>query len=207
MPMENFDNFKWLLFQKPISEERLPDENVLTEKEGNGYNFGFEEYYFVVHFYSQYIRPFGKDLILKKVNELENSFAKAWAIFAIARAPFAIQHDNEEFEERMEELGKKLGIPFEHVKSVFLPYMPFLTNYDYFKFAYDNLDKADYRYFYLLLIDYKGDDYPEDLTKHYPDYHSCRKQVECKFSKECMKRRECYYIYINGGTTMTMQKI
>ena len=199
MPMENFDNFKWLLFQKPISEERLPDENVLTEKEGNGYNFGFEEYYFVVHFYSQYIRPFGKDLILKKVNELENSFAKAWAIFAIARAPFAIQHDNEEFEERMEELGKKLGIPFEHVKSVFLPYMPFLTNYDYFKFAYDNLDKADYRYFYLLLIDYKGDDYPEDLTKHYPDYHSCRKQVECKFSKECMKRRECYYIYINGG--------
>lgn len=106
MPMENFDNFKWLLFQKPISEERLPDENVLTEKEGNGYNFGFEEYYFVVHFYSQYIRPFGKDLILKKVNELENSFAKAWAIFAIARAPFAIQHDNEEFEERMEELGK-----------------------------------------------------------------------------------------------------
>ena len=70
MPMENFDNFKWLLFQKPISEERLPDENVLTEKEGNGYNFGFEEYYFVVHFYSQYIRPFGKDLILKKVNEL-----------------------------------------------------------------------------------------------------------------------------------------
>jgi hypothetical protein len=152
--MEHFDNFKWLLFQKPISEERLPDESVLIERDGRGYNFGFEEYYIVVHFFSQYIRPFGKEFILKKVNELENSFAKAWAIFAIARAPLVIKHDNEEFEDRMEELGIKLGIPYEHIKSAFLSYMPFFINYEYFKFAYDNLDKVYYRYFYLLLIDY-----------------------------------------------------
>ncbi len=105
--METFDNFRWLLFPKPISEERLPDENVLTEKEGDGYSLGFYEYYFVVHFYSQYIRPFGKDFTLKKVNELENSFAKAWAIFAISRTPFVIKHNNEEFEDRMEELGRE----------------------------------------------------------------------------------------------------
>ncbi len=138
---------------------------------------------------------------MKKVNELENSFAKAWATFAIARAPLVIKHDNDEFEERMEELGRKLGIPYEHARSIFLSYMPFLTNYEYFKFAYDNLDKVYYRYFYLLLIDYINveDNYPEDLTKRYPDYLSCQKQVECKFSKECMKKRQCYYIYINGG--------
>lgn len=199
--MEHFDNFKWLLYQRPISEERLPNENVLTENEGNGYSFGFEEYYFVAYFYAQYIRPFGKEFVLRKVNELENSFAKAWAIFAIDRTSFVIKHDNEEFEERMEELGRKSGIPYAHIKRVFFPYMPFLTNYDYFKFAYDNLSKPNYRYFFLLLIDYINteDNYPEDLMKRYPDYLSCQKRVECKFSKECMKRRQCYYIYINGG--------
>ena len=199
LSMEQFDNFKWLLSCAPILEERFPDEDVLIEREGRGYSIGIEENDFVAYFYTQYLRPFDKDFILEKAHELENPSAKAWAMFAIDRAPFVIKRSDEDFEERMEKLGRKLSISFGQLKGVFKPYMPFLTNYDYFKFAYDNLDKAYYRYFFLLLIDYIGDDYPEDLTKRYPEFQTCRQKDGCKFFKECMQKRQCYYIYLNGG--------
>lgn len=69
MPMEHFDNFKWLLFQKPISEERLPDESVLVERDGRGYNFSFYEYNSSEWVISDYER---KELIVDRFITLAN---------------------------------------------------------------------------------------------------------------------------------------
>lgn len=141
--MKQFDDFKWLLSQSPILERRLPDNRVLAEME-TGYSIGYEEYNFVVNFYNHYLHSFDKDFILGKINKLNNSFAKTWALVAITHSSFAIKRANLEFEQRIEKLVQNSGLTYNYVKNIFQPYMPLLNKEDYFKFAFKNLDKPYY---------------------------------------------------------------
>ena len=188
--MKQFDDFKWLLSQSPILERRLPDNRVLAEME-TGDSIGYEEYNFIVNFYNHYLHSFDKDFILGKINKLNNSVAKTWALVAITHTSFAIKRANLEFKQRIEKLVQKSGITYNYVENIFQPYMPLLNKEDYFKFAFKNLDKPYYSYFYLLLLDYMISDYPKFLVSHYLNFGACKKKEKCKLFKECSRKKKC----------------
>ena len=169
-----------------VKENVLPDENVLVYSGHSAFSIGFTELYFVELFYDRYVRVFGSAFIQKKIDALDNEVARMLANYAMNRIPAVIRYENDEFANGLEELLCRLNLPYKYLLEVFKPYMPFLTNKDYFKFAYDKVDSPLYRHFWILLILFYENDYPADETKHYPQsYCTCEERETCKFCRRC----------------------
>lgn len=165
--MRKIDMYKWVCSCKQVEEGRLPNENVL-KKENGGISFGFGELYFVEYFCSHFLISKSKERqaeLKAKVMRWSNPVAKAWALYAFDRASLVIKDSNETFEEALEDITFRLGLPYSHITSIFRPYLPFLTTYEAFKFAYDNLNSPHFAYFYLLLIYFYEDEYPTQTTE------------------------------------------
>lgn len=59
---------------------------------------------------------------------------------------------NNLFLENLEEYSEQLNLDYKFLYEVYKDYMPFVTNYDYFYFAYRNFHSQKYSYFYILLF-------------------------------------------------------
>ena len=134
--MKRFDDFEWLLANKVVNENVLPDENVLVYSGHSAFSIGLTELYFVELFYDIYVRVFGSAFIQNKIDALKNETARKWANYAMNRIPAVIKYENEEFVDRLEDLQNRLALPYTNLLEIFKPYMPFFTRKDYFKFAY-----------------------------------------------------------------------
>lgn len=174
--MARIDMLQWVLSTKQVAEGRLPDENVLKERNG-GFSVGLEEIYFVEIFYNLFLRSKSNErigVLKEKVNRWSNSIAKAWALYAFDRFPAVVKYGNEEFGDEMQCIASRVGLPYSHVIEAFRPFMPFLTETDAYRFAYENIDSPLFRYFYLLLIYFLEDDYP-DPTPIFPESEELEK--------------------------------
>lgn len=192
--ISRFDDFEWLLANEEVKENILPDENVLVYRGHSTISIGFTELYFVELFYDRYVRVLGPSFIQKKIDALDNEVARAWANYAMNRMPTVIKYENDEFANSLEDLLYRLDLPYTNLIEVFKPYMPFFTNEDYFKFAYDKVDSPLYRYFWILFILFYEDEYPKDETNHYPQsYRTCEKKETCKEKERCKFCRRCWY--------------
>ena len=69
--IKRFDEFEWLLANKAVKENVIPDENVLVYREHSAFSVGLTELYFVELFYDKYVRVFGAAFIQKKIDSLE----------------------------------------------------------------------------------------------------------------------------------------
>ena len=61
--IQRFDEFEWLLANKVVNENVLPDENVLVYSVHSAFSVGLTELYFVELFYDKYVRVFGAAFI------------------------------------------------------------------------------------------------------------------------------------------------
>lgn len=205
--ISRFDDFEWLLANKVVKENVLPDENVLVYSGHSAFSIGFTELYFVELFYDRYVRVFGSAFIQKKIDALDNEVARRWANYAMNRIPAVIKYENDEFANSLEDLLCRLDLPFTYLLEVFKPYMPFFTNKDYFKFAYDKVDSPLYRHFWILLILFYENDYPTDETKHYPQsYRTCEERETCKEREKCKFCKRCWYFEARNGKDYDLAK-
>ena len=192
--MKRFDDFEWLLANKVVNENVLPDENVLVYSGHSAFSIGLTELYFVELFYDIYVRVFGSAFIQNKIDALKNETARKWANYAMNRIPAVIKYENEEFVDRLEDLQNRLALPYTNLLEIFKPYMPFFTRKDYFKFAYENVDSPVFRHFWILLILLYENDYPIDQSKRYPrNFSSCEKRETCKERRKCETSNRCWY--------------
>ena len=192
--IQRFDEFEWLLANKVVNENVLPDENVLVYSGHSAFSIGLTELYFVELFYDKYVRVFGSAFIQNKIDALKNETARKWANYAMDKIPAVIKYENEEFVYSLEDLQNRLALPYTNLLEVFKPYMPFFTREDYFKFAYDNVNSPVYRHFWILLILFYENDYPIDQSNHYPrNFSSCEKRETCKERRKCETSNRCRY--------------
>ena len=77
--IQRFDEFEWLLANKVVKENVLPDENVLVSSGHSAISIGLTELYFVELFYDIYVRVFGSAFIQNKIDVLKNETARKWA--------------------------------------------------------------------------------------------------------------------------------
>lgn len=161
--MARIDMLQWVLSNKQVAEGRLPDENVLVEDKGS-FTIGITEIYFVELFYDLFLRSKSEeyiDMLKKEVSQWSDPVAKTWALYAFDRFTAVVRYDNENFESEMQDITSRVGLPYSHVTAVFKPYMPFITSADAFRYAYENIDTHLFCYFYLLLIYFFEDDFPD----------------------------------------------
>ena len=89
--IQRFDEFEWLLANKVVNENVLPDENVLVYSGHSAFSIGLTELYFVELFYDKYVRVFGSAFIQNKIDALKNETARKWANYAMDRIPAVIK--------------------------------------------------------------------------------------------------------------------
>ncbi len=159
-----FDNFEWLKSCDVIKEGKLPQKKTLFNSP-IGVSFTIPDDYIVQLFYMRYIRPFSFEFATDKSKELLSGNEKLWALFCIERAPLMIQMLNDYFDEEFERICNELGLSYTLLNDVFDAHKPFATNYDCYKFAYDNIDSENLHYFYILLIMSIEGDYPTDMKE------------------------------------------
>ena len=90
--IQRFDEFEWLLANKVVNENVLPDENVLVYSGHSAFSIGLTELYFVELFYDKYVRVFGSAFIQNKIDALKNETARKWANNAMDRIPAVIKY-------------------------------------------------------------------------------------------------------------------
>ena len=172
--MESFDNFNWLKSINDIKEGRNPYDN---SQEGELNDLGNLDYYnyviksdiltiswynynVVERIYITYIREFGEDFIREEAKKLRSKTAKAWILYALDKYQDIVVHRNKKFESDLQALLDRLRIKTPNLIDLFRNYMPFITNIDIYKFAYDNIDSPNFEYFYILLILWYESEYP-----------------------------------------------
>lgn len=199
MEEDKFDNFKWLLSNKLVQENILPEEDSISYNNGQ-FGCNLKAYYFVVHFYALYVQQFGLHFIEGKIKHLKNDTAKRWADFAIKKIPDVTKHINDEFIGELEDLVYRLKILDTKTEEIFKPFMPFITLGDYCRFAIENLESPLYHYFYILIILWYENDFPDDATKIWKyKYKTCPKRTLCKKAELCSSCKQCYYLESTYG--------
>lgn len=189
--MVQFDNFEWLKSCSQVKQGANPDERTFLRNENGSISIGITEELIIKHFYSRYLKPFGEDFVKSQIWHLDR-VAKNWALFCIDRAPIMIEGENDDFCESLERICDKIGISYTLVKNVYDSHKPFITNYDYYKFAYDNIATSNIHYFYILLLILMEDDYPCDRSQFFQkDYLSCTEKDTCKMVEKCRLGNIC----------------
>lgn len=154
--------------------------------------------YNVIIIYSRYIRKFGHDFVKEQALNLNDKTVTTWLLYTLDKYKYIVDIENEEFECRLEELQERLGIMNKSLIDVFRKYMPFITGRDIYRFAFDNIDSPNFDYFYLLLILFYEDEYPNDASKIFPKNYSCcsyndksGRDKPCPFSEKCKNENIC----------------
>ena len=116
--IQRFDEFEWLLANKVVNENVLPDNNVVVYSGHSAVSIGLTGLYFVELFYDKYVRVFGSAFIQNKIDALKNETARKWANYAMDRIPAVIKYKNEEFVDSLEDLQNSFSFlctfPFSH---------------------------------------------------------------------------------------------
>lgn len=179
--METFDNFNWLKSINDIKKGRSPYDN---SQEGKFNDLGNLDYYnyviksdkltiswynynVVERIYVAYIREFGEDFIREQAQNLRSKTAKGWLLYALDKYQDILEHRNKEFESDLQTLLDRLRIKTTNLIDLFKNHMPFITNIDIYKFAYDNIDSPNFKYFYILLILWYESEYPTRISDIY----------------------------------------
>lgn len=198
-----FDKFRWLLSLSEVKKGILPDENTLQYTD-YGFSVGMPEVYIVEIFYSRYIRVFGRQYIESQLQVLSaDEVAKTWAKFALNCYPAVVKYDNQEFQERLEDLQRRVhSLSHTNLALVsFKHYMPFISSDDIFRYALDHLNSPLFKYFYLLLILWYEEDYPIDKSLYYPrNYTQCKQRHQCRYKDKCKLERTCLEFMLAYGT-------
>lgn len=179
-----FDNFKNSYFNYVIKNYKKPDEEVLV-KNGNDYTYGIIEWHFTAWFYDNYIRRFGHEFIQTKIGDIKNKSVYTWAVFGLNKYQTVLDISNDDFDNNLYEISNELHCNFQVLYNKFNKYKPFLTNYDYYRFAYENVDSHDIIYFYILLIIYIDNDYP---IKTVLDTDASVKEELMEFQRELVNK-------------------
>lgn len=188
--MTDFDNFKWLLRQKPVVERRFPDNKNLVSDNGYILDIKGEEFCIVREFGQKYLHLLDMKCVLEQVDMLKDPVAKLWALFAIKYA-YVVEPDNEKwnneiFKIKLSKIANRVGVSENYVFDIFKSYLPIKKENDCFLFAYDMFDSPLYSYFYVLLICLYKSKYPVDANKCYPaNYYQCKTVKECVYAAKC----------------------
>ena len=118
--IQRFDEFEWLLANKVVNENVLPDENVLVYSGHSAFSIGLTELYFVELFYDKYVRVFGSAFIQNKIDALKNETARKWANYAMDWRKRSIPTHEARFNPPTceQKIGLKTAEKTEHCRSI-----------------------------------------------------------------------------------------
>lgn len=156
---DNFDKFRGFVYN-PVrknlfsKEEYVPRPNwdMCRYTPTGGFSIGITEDFAFQFFYSCYCYDFDMDFIKEQSLSIQDEFLKEWVDYCLACIPDNVKFHNDEFEELLIEWADRLNMSYETLYNIFSPYLPFITNYGYFRFAYDNLKTPQGKYFFILLL-------------------------------------------------------
>ena len=211
--MKEFDNFNLLKSIKEIQkginpyDKSKPDSpdckfNDLsnldicpcTIRKGK-FEISWYNYNMVLTIYNTYIRRYGEDFIREYTEKMKGRATKAWVLYALNKYPALVEDKNNDTIDELEELLDKLHITDQNVIETFKTHMPFLSEFDVFRFAYDNINSPKLEFFYLLLIWLYENDYP--TKPHLREYQTCKSKDECKYATDCkiknINKNTCLY--------------
>ena len=199
--MKSFDYFKWLRSKDEIKKGRFPYDNYTTNSQNSELNdlgnldyFNFTiiteklriswyNYFMVLTIYNKYIRWHGEDFIKENARRVYNKTVKSWIYYALKKYPYIVEDVNNNIEFGLQELLDRLGIDNLDIIDTFKNYMPFISEYDVYNFAYNCIDSPQYDYFYLLLIWFYENEFP--IKPRLRKYQTCNNKDKCKRAIDC----------------------
>lgn len=190
--MPQFDDFKWLMSCEPVQKCLSPNTKSFKKNINNSTIINTTEGKIVLSFYKKYIKFFGINFIQEKIEKLDDEVTKEWALFCIEEAPIIIKIANDTFDKALNKYSLKLGFQYSQLQQIFNNYKPFITEYSYYQYAYDNIDSHNISYFFILLMIMFEDKYPIDKSDLYQkNFYSCPETNTCRFAKRCSNKKEC----------------
>lgn len=156
---DNFDRFKKYItdissriVRSKNSQPLRPDWKVNRYLPSGGFSIGIHEDFAIQFFYSFYCYDFSIEFLKSQAKLITDPLLKDWVDYCIDVIPDNIKYQNEIFEGQLIEWADRLGMSFETLQGIFSSYLPFITNYGYFRFAYNNLNSPQGKYFFVLLL-------------------------------------------------------